>query len=549
MSSATPTRVNLVLIIFYLILFTSCSQDNDLFIEAVLEEEIEEIENIDEEETIDDEEDSDTNLNENDSENSGYYQVMFSDNQTNLMVSRLENGFSSPGTNGEDIERMISEAQEFLSNPNNGRLDWMPSSGLSGCKQGCDPVPINVINGNHYVSENIFYAGLYAYILANRNKEGDLDYAEQLSKAIAFQTLQRANDPNLDFSNRSSWLDGTETNPFFLTAAWLEKTLNNWSLIKSMNLDTGLTDEEESTIEDWFKSGRDWLFDKLTNHYVYGFGADWKSSARDTGYNMKYSGSNNAVIAVNGIEQTEYTVNHAAVLPHWNVPSKYASYLHYYGLIFQDQMALELSEIWYQNVFKLSVFSDGTTTELKRATSSNPGQGLQYWCITMSTLTSIAHSHAVAVLQGNPIVQGYSYSYYYDYTTSEGLSDYLSSYAGSDTKGGNKGLESYLVAFTKYLGQSTGLNGWGNIRQVNDGSYPTHQMTNKFHYMVPIAQANSYYNNPTLKNAYSGTGGFQRPLTKSEGADWIGAWRESYMGGFGKFLIAFPYLDTEGLLY
>jgi hypothetical protein len=535
----------------FVIFFFSCNKDNDLFVEAVLEENQDEVENIEENTDVETETDTDGEGSPNDQTGgeNGYYQVMFTNSQINLMVSRLESGFSRPGTNGEDISRMINEAEQFLADPNSGRLDWMPSSDIRGCRLGCDPVPINVVNGDHYVADNIFYAGIYAFILANRNQGGDLTYAEQLSHAIASQTLKRATDPNLDFTNRSSWLDGTETNPFFLTAAWLEKTMNNWSLIKSMNLETGLTKEEETIIEDWFKKGRDWMYDKLTNHYIYGFGSNWKSTADDTGYNMKYSGSNNAVIAVNGIEQTEYTVNHAAVLPHWNVPSKYASFLHYYGLIYQDEMALELSERWYQDVFKLSVFSDGTTTELKRASSGNPGQGLQYWSITMSTLTSIAHSHAVAVLQNNPIVHGYSYSYFYDYTTSEGLSDYLPSYVGSDTKGGNKGLESYLVAFTKYLGQSTGLNDWGEVRQVNDGDYPTHQMTSKFHYMVPLAQANAYYNNSTLQNAYSGNGGYQRPLTRSEGAAWIGAWRESYMGGFGKYMVAFPYLETEGLTY
>ncbi len=539
------------------IFFISCNKDNDLLLEAILEEELEEVQGTEgeteEENTGEETEEENTGEESTDDSqadrNNNFHQVMFTDNQIATMISRLSSGFSRPGTNGEDISRMINEAQEFLSAPNTGRLDWMPSSGIRECRLGCDPVPINIVNRNHYVAENIFYAGLYAFILANRNQDGDIEYAEQLAKAIAAQTLNRANDPNLDFTNRSSWLDGVETNPFFLTAAWLEKTLNNWSLIKSMGLDTGLTNEEEETVENWFKDGRNWLYDKLTNHYIDGYGSNWKSSASSTGYNMKYSGSNNAVIAINTVEQTNYTVNHAAVLPHWNVPSKYASYLHYYGLIFQDQAALDLSETWYQNVFKLSVFPDGTSTELKRATSSIPGQGIQYWCITMSTLTSIAHSHAVAVLQGNPIVQGYSYSYFYDYTTSEGLSDYLPSHAGSDTKGGTKGLENYLLAFTKYLGQSTGLNGWGAVRQVNASGYPTHEMTRKFHYMVPIAQANAYYNNGTLQNAYSGTGGFQRPLTKSEGAEWVGAWRESYMGGFGKYLIAFPYLETEGITY
>ena len=541
MDFLTLKRTMLAIIPFCFLVFMSCNKDNDLFLEAV----------IDEETTVENGTDTDggTTNNPNVNGNNGFYQVMFTSNQVDLMVSRVASGFSRPGTNGEDITRMINQAQDFLSNPDIGRLDWMPSSGIRACGLGCDPVPTNVTNGSHYVSDNIFYAGLYAFILANRNETGDLAYAEQLSKAIADQILKRAKDPNLDFSNRSAWLDGTETNPFFLTAAWLEKTLNNWSLIKAMGLDTGLTSQEEQTIVDWFKKGRDWMFDKLTNHYIYGFGSSWKTSASDTGYNMKYSGTNNAVIAVNGAEQTDYTVNHAAVLPHWNVPSKYASYLHYYGLIYQDQAALELTETWYQNVFKLSVFPDGTTTELKRATSSNPDLGLVYWGITMSTLSSMAHSHAVAVLQGNPIVKGYSYSYFYDYTTSEGLSDYLKSHAASDTKGGTKGLESYLLPFTKYLGQSTGINAWGDVRQVNISGYPTHQMPNKFHYMVPIAQANAYYNNASLQNAYGGTGGFQRPLTKAEGGGWIGAWPESYMGGFGKFLIAFPYLETEGKTY
>ncbi|MFC4220724.1 hypothetical protein [Flagellimonas marina] len=543
MDSSTFNRTFLMIIPLCILFFISCTKDNDLFLESVLEEEQEEIQNVEQEEN---EENTDTPQGNT---NGLYYQVMFTDRQVDEMVSRVANGFSKPGTNGEDIIRMINEAEDFLADPGTGRLDWMPSSNIRECRLGCDPVPTNIFNREHYVSENIFYAGFYAFLLANRNEEGDLTYANQLSRAIATQTLKRANDPNLNFDNRSSWLDGTETNPFFLTAAWLEKTLNNWSLIKSMNLDTGLTNEEEEIIEDWFKSGRDWLYDKLTNHYIYGFGSSWKSSASDTGYNMKYSGSNNAVIAINGIEQTDYTVNHAAVLPHWNVPSKYASFLHYYGLIFQDQSALDLSETWYQNVFKLSVFPDGTTTELKRATSSNSDLGLVYWGITMSTLSSIAHSHAVAVLQNNPIVQGYSYSYFYDYTTSEGLSDYLPTYKGSDTKGGVKGLETYLLAFTKFLGQSTGLNAWGEVRQVNVSGYPTHQMPNKFHYMVPLAQANAYYNNTTLQNAYSGTGGFQRPLTKAEGALGIGAWSEAYMGGFGKFLIAFPYLEMEGLSY
>jgi hypothetical protein len=65
--------------------------------------------------------------------------------------------------------------------------------------------------------------------------------------------------------------------------------------------------------------------------------------------------------------------------------------------------------------------------------------------------------------------------------------------------------------------------------------------------MIPLAQANAYYNDGNLKGAYSGTNGYQRPMTKAEGAKSIGPWRESYMGGFGKYLVGFPYLETEGL--
>ena len=476
-----------------------------------------------------------------------YYQVMFTDAQIELMVSRVTNGFSRPGTNGEDITTMVNEAVEFLKDPYAGRLDWMPSTSLKSCHRGCDPVPTNIYNRNHKVDDNIFYAGIYAYILANRNEEGDDEYAKQLANAIASQTLLRATDSSLDFSNRNSWLDGTELNPFFLTMAWLEKIMNNWSLIKSKNLVTNLTEAEEIKIENWFKNGRDWAYDKLSNHYVAAFGSNWRKNPKSTGYNKVYQGANNPVFAVNGVEQTDYTINHGAVLPTWNTASKYASFIHYYGLLYQDQNALDLSERWFHDVFILSVFSDGTSTELKRAHAGDPSLGLHYWSVTMSSLTSIAHSHAVAVLQGNPIVKDYSFSYFYDYTTSEGLSDYLSSHKGSDTKGGDKGLESYLVAFCKYLGQSTGLNQWGEIRQVNHTGNDIHQLTTNFPYIVPLAQANAYYNNVTLKNAYSGLGGYQTPLTKSEGASFVSAWRESYMGSFGKFMVAFPYLETEGI--
>ena len=481
------------------------------------------------------------------SKNSKYTQVMFTDAQISLMINRVESGFSKPGTNGEDITMMVNEAKEFLTNPTVGRLDWMPSSNLSDCYRGCDPVPANSTDGSHEVSDNIFYAGIYAFILANRNDNGDLDYAKQLANAIATQILARANDSSLDFSNRNSWLDGVEANPFFITAAWLEKTLNNWSLIKSMDLVTNLTVEEETTIDNWFKKGADWAYDKLYNHYVEAFGPNWESSFSSTGYNKFYLNNSKSVVYVNGTEKSGYTLNFAAALIGWNTTSKYASLIHTYALLYQDQNALELSERWFEDTFKFSVFPDGTSYELVRASASTPKQGIQYWAITEGQLVSMAHTHAVAVLRGNPIVNGQSYSALYDYTTSEGLSDYLPSHVASDTKGGTKGLKNYLLAHAKYIGQSTGLNGWGEVRQVNQTPYPKHEMPDNFHYFVAIAQANSYYQNTELKSLYSGTNGYQVPKTNTESGAAVGAWKESYMSGFGKTLVAFPYLETEGL--
>lgn len=474
-------------------------------------------------------------------------QVMFTQKQISLMIDRLQSGFSRPGTNGQDISVMINKAQQFSQNPSANRLDWMPSSDLEGCYRGCDPVPYNVINPNHSVDDNIFYAGIYAFILANRNETGDRDQAQDLANKIASQTLARAQDPNLDFSNRNLWLDGIQANPFFLTAAWIEKTMNNWSLIKSMNLVNNLSSYEEAQINDWFIKAGNWAYDKLSNQYSSAFGGNWRAKFDSTGWNDYQPGNSKSVVFVNGVEKPGYVLNHGAALIAWNTTSKYASLLHVYGLLYQKQDALELSERWFKDVFKLGVFPDGTSYELVRASSDIPSQGLQYWSITESQLVSMAHTHAVAVLNGNPIVQGKSFSELYDFTTNEGLSDLLPNYVGSDTKGGEKGLKKYLLAHAKYLGQSTGLNGWGEIRQVNQAPYPSHAMPTKFHYFVSMAQANAYYNNPDLKGLYSGTNGYQIPKTASEGADGPGAWGEAYMGGFGKWMVAFPYLETEGL--
>ncbi|WP_321827002.1 hypothetical protein [Maribacter dokdonensis] len=487
-------------------------------------------------------------ITSNANKNNNWYQSMFTDAQISLMIQRVESGYSRPGTNGQDIQLMISKAEEFNTNPSNGRLDWMPSGNLENCFTGCDPVPYNVVNPNNYVDDNIFYAGLYAFIIANRNEFEDLQYAQSISNNIAEQTLARAKDPNLDFSNRNIWLDGIETNPFFLTAAWLEKTMNNWALINSMNLVSNLSEEEEKIIDDWFKKAGEWAHDRLSYYYLTSFGGSWETDFTSTGWNNTQNNTK-SVVYVNGKEKEGYVLNQAAALIGWNTTSKFASLVHTYGLLYQDQEFLDLSEKWFKDVFKLGVFPDGTSYELIRASASNPSQGLQYWSITESQLVSMANTHAVAVLNGNPVVNGRSFSELYDYTTSDGLSDLLPNHVGSDTKGGEKGLKNYLLAHAKYLGQSTGLNGWGEIRQVNEAPYPTHSMPKKFHYFVSIAQANAYYNNSELKSLYSGTNGYQVPKVAAEGADGVGAWSEAYMGGFGKWMVAFPYLETEGIFY
>lgn len=471
-------------------------------------------------------------------------QVMFTATQIDLMVSRTTNGFSRPGTNGQDITMMVNEAAQFLKSPSTGRLDWMPTSNLHDCFTGCDPVPTNVVNSGHYVDDNIFYAGLYAFILANRNESGDLAYAKQLANAIATQTLARTKDAGLDFSNRTTYPINTETNPYFLISTWLEKTLNNWSLIKSMDLVDNLTAEEETLIDNWFKDGRDWAYAKVNIYPTLAFGANWRTKPVSNGYNY----ATPSMVAIDGVAQSAYEGNYAFHSVWANIPSHHVRYVQSYGLLYQDQAAYDLGKEWYENYFKYHVFPDGTSYEMQRAKYNIPSQGLAYWQVTMTGLTMMANTHAVAVLNGNPIVNGRSYSEYYDYTTSEGLSDFLPSHVGGDTKGGIKGLENYMIAFGKYLGQTDGTkNLWGTYRQVNQSPYPNHIIEDRYAYFIPMAQANAYYNNSTIKNIYSGEGGYQKPKTYAEGAGYQAAWKESFMGTFGSYLVAFPYLETEGL--
>lgn len=144
MEKLTFKRSLLMIIPLIIVVFMSCAKDNDIFLDAVLDEKQETIQDIGGENAAQDEVTTNEPTGTNDNQ---FYQVMFTDKQINQMISRFESGFSKAGTNGEDISRMISEAEQFLSNPSTGRLDWMPSSNLRECLLGCDPVPTNIVNG------------------------------------------------------------------------------------------------------------------------------------------------------------------------------------------------------------------------------------------------------------------------------------------------------------------------------------------------------------------------------------------------------------------
>lgn len=479
-------------------------------------------------------------------------QVMFTEYQLDTMVDRWANGYSTAGTNGgEDISYLNSQTASFIANPNTDRFTYA-SSDFYNCTDGCAPVPTNVLNGAKETSDNIFYAGFQALIKARRNQGTDMAEAIVIANLIATQTYARATDTNLNFDNRTNWKDGTETNGYFIVAQWFDKYMHNWSFIKSLNLVTNLTSTQEATIDAWFLKGRNWCYDKVTNHYIAAFGSNWETSAISTGYDQIYPSNSvrtNPVIAIGGVPQTAYTVNSAGALLPWNTVSKYATVVHSYGLLYNDQEALDLSDRWYKDYFKLGMFTDGSWMELIRGYDTAPFQGLQYGSITLSSLTFMAHTQAVATRQDHPLLQGKAYDEYYTYTTSLGLEDVLPGHAGSTTGGSSKGLLLLMTAMSKYIGQATGLNAWGSVRQVNDTGFPTIEMTDTFHYFVAMAQANAYYNDANIRDCYKGTGGYIVPKTYAEGASYVGAWKNSYQGGFGKTLIAFPYTDNEGLVY
>ncbi len=490
-------------------------------------------------------------------------QYLFTEDQRVIINSRISNN-NAPLVFGGS-ERLVDGSNSFDANPSANRYTFIGSETPINADSCYLPVPFNSGCPNT-VSTNMQLASVVAWATDNST----------LAQKIIDQIVLRSNDVDLDFSNTARFRRGpfapTDV-PYFFVCAWMSKMLDAYTLLDSRNLIT-LTTTERNRLDDWFEDCKDWCLDVVDNNFINYWGAGWQD---DTNWNINKVANTNqlepnsdgnstytnppfAVSDGNGgfVGDTDYTFTTLQVRTLAGSRFRYSNYLQRYGLAYNDAPAKQMAFDMFRMYFEFAVWSDGTVLETNRTRRSVLSISTHnYMPLIFIQLLQNCTFFRVAKLNGLAGMENNTGSEFYDFTTDRGWSSYsnLSSYAGSDTAGGSKGIKLIMDTYLKYHRQANGdgTGGWADKRYTNFTGAHTLLGLNggsDRNFTHVYMYANAYYDNPEYEAVYKQEStNMPAKLTYGNGAQTFWAAFNSTESMHGHlFNVDMVYAETDGIL-
>ncbi|QHT71624.1 T9SS type B sorting domain-containing protein [Rhodocytophaga rosea] len=363
---------------------------------------------------------------------------------------------NSPG----DWDRIMANANKFVSNPSVERWKGVPTS---GCAQvSVDYAPAT--NGK------LLRDAAFAYLIT-----GNANYKEAVRKEL----LAQIGEPNSDFSVRSKWCDGIlhDLPPAYEINDWLTRLLFGYAYIES-----GLSSEDKSRIDKWFYNAALYFQRNvdadLSKMFVNRNGGDWTPS----GYAVTLNSSLGRTTHYNGYKTSSLS-------RYYN--NRRSSQVYFFTLLGFKQNISSLKESgkrYVKEALMFATYPDGTFSEFQRWREDFADIGISYSFLTISQLVNMADYFARS---GDFEL--------YKFTTSKGA---------FGTQGGSKNLELLIKTMLRHMDGNLKRYGtessskMGTTAALIDG---VNTESGRSWYTVNdtwFAQGNLYFKDSYIKDSY-----------------------------------------------
>lgn len=275
--------------------------------------------------------------------------------------------------------------------------------------------------------------------------------------------------------------------------------LNKYLLAYALTYDKMPGGSDFTTIDNWFTDIVEWCDAGIDDIFNANIGevppfASIPRPINNSFVQQNYSGAtytyydssgNNGVNLIGRLQST--TCNNRA----WDA----WSFLGNYGTHFNNATYRDKNFELFKYYFQVGVFPDGTSNEWYRAMDGFTSSiGFNYITVVAGHIAHNCQLHAVAVTNGLPGVS--DVGKYYDYTTSIGTDELITSYLQTSTSGGAKGPFQYFDNWRRYF--LTPVNGGFEGQRFTDSAEQINAYSRP--YTGVVTMMNGYYNNQSFSD-------------------------------------------------
>lgn len=397
-----------------------------------------------------------------------------------------------------------------------------------------------IIGSNPYVpadGQTLHTTAIYAYAV------DDIKLANIVAKEIL--EIVESNDLYTPYWNNSKSYRWDTDNQLWIQTAKVKKIKDSYFFIEKVQ--TLLTNDDKYLIKSWLNRYANLAYNAIKPRLEMYLGFNWETlgESKFLPEGIYPGGIENPIQDYYGNDLDNYTMAWAQDIYNnrqWDA----INYIHSIAIINNDIEKEIWSRQFFKSFLKFGVFPDGTLAEMWRNTESDVTKGVFYGWLTTGGAVQMAHVDAMANHFPNDRL--------YDYQTTDGIYNEStnltkSGYAGASTTDGqtNKNLLLVLKGQSNYL-RNKNNGGWNDqrfYRKSDNSIEPLSTIGVRQPSSIP-AMANLYYKSQDLKDfyLYNTSVGYPEKINISEGYLAIISGSED-MGPWGTLIMGSAWFEQE----
>ncbi|QQO97150.1 pectate lyase [Cellulophaga phage Nekkels_2] len=451
---------------------------------------------------------------------------IYTEDANDLFVDRYTNGYDFGTGFNDDVSTIDTKTTEFISDPDLYRPVF---GSFTAVEQGI-------------VGEYVVPNDRHSLHLAALKAETINDVS--IANAVASELLATVNANPL---NTAFWIDYVATpervdsnHQGWIQCMEAKKMLNSLNRIEDVQ--TVLTEVNETTIKDWIYELGEIMYNTLSPRIDFYIGDDWE--------NVGLSYFNNSSLQPVMLYDSNGDVIHS-----FTVTQDIFNNRNFDAISFIHAVAVETNDLekehWARQYVKTALqyglYSDGTWWELIRGTDTNPLTGVSYGWTSLGSMVEIAHLDAMT--NHFPNDKLYNYSTVIGFT--QGQTKFMNGsavYEGTSTTDGKteKSIFSFLKGQTNYY-RDEANGGWTDTRFYKNASEVLIPLDSEDYKEMSVvaAAANLYYKNQDIYDFYmfdTSKGYYAKSLTTS---GYLSGYGYDDMGPWGNFIIGSLWIQQE----